>query len=126
MGPDFNRPVQRSGTMQIARRKVYDVQVVDLAGSLDSHSAGEIGDRLVEVARGPDKHVLLNLEQVEFVSSAGLRIILRAAKLLQTANGELKICGARPAVKDVMETSGFDSLLKIYSTEKDAFAAFTP
>ena len=80
---------------------------------------------LVAIAQGADRHVLLNLEQVEFISSAGLRIILRAAKLLQTANGELKICGARAAVKDVMQMSGFDSLLKIYDTEKEAFAAFS-
>ena len=112
--------------MQIATRKVYDVQVVDLTGSLDSHSAGDIGDRLTAIAQGPDKHVVLNLAQVEFVSSAGLRIILRAAKLLQNGHGELKICSAKAAVKDVMEISGFDSLLKIYDTEKDAFAAFTP
>src|SRR4051794_18554023 len=110
--------------MQIATRKVHDVQVVDLAGSLDSRAAGDIGDRLVEIAQAPEKHVLLNLEKVEFVSSAGLRIILRAAKLMQHRDGEMKICGAVPVVREVMETSGFDSLLKLYDTEKEAFASF--
>ncbi|MFO1027641.1 MAG: STAS domain-containing protein [Acetobacteraceae bacterium] len=111
--------------MQLATRKVYDVVVVDLTGSLDSHSAGEIGDQLTAIAQGADKHVLLNLEKVEYVSSAGLRIILRAAKLLQNAHGEMKLCAAQETVKDVMLTAGFDSLLKLYDSEKDAFAAFS-
>ena len=112
--------------MQITTRKVYDVQVVDLAGNLDSRGAGDIGDQLVEIAQASAKQVLLNLAKVEFVSSAGLRIILRAAKLLQNRDGELKICSAVEGVREVMETSGFDSLLKLYNTEKEAFAAFAP
>ena len=111
--------------MLVATRKVYEVQVVDLVGTLDSHAAGDIGDQLVAIARGSDKHVLLNLEKVDYISSAGLRIILRAAKLLQTAHGELKLCGPQSSVRDVMETAGFDSLLKVYETERDAFAAFS-
>ena len=111
--------------MQVATRKVHEVQVVDLVGTLDSHAAGDIGDKLVAIAQGPDKHVLLNLEKVDYISSAGLRIILRAAKLLQTAHGELKLCAPRASVRDVMETAGFDSLLKLYDSETDACAAFS-
>lgn len=110
--------------MQLATRKIHEVVVVDLTGSLDSHSAGEIGDQLTAIAQGTGKHVLLNLEKVTYVSSAGLRIILRAAKLLQTAHGEMKLCSAQDTVKDVMQTAGFDSLLKLYDTEQDAFASF--
>ena len=46
------------------------------------------------------------------------------AKLLQGKRGELKICDAKSGVKTVLETSGFDSLIKLYDTEKDAIAAF--
>jgi anti-anti-sigma factor len=111
--------------MELSIRRVYDVQVVDLIGTLDSHSAGEIDDRLTAIAQGEDKHVLLNLEEVPYASSAGLRIILRAAKLLQNRGGELKLCGPQPAVKDVLLTAGFDSLLKLYDSEGDAFTAFS-
>jgi len=74
--------------MKIATRKVYDVLVVDMSGRLDSHSSGDAGDRIVEIAQGEDKRVLLNLEQLEFVSSAGLRVILRGAKLLEGHHGD--------------------------------------
>lgn len=111
--------------MQIETRKVYDVLVVDMNGRLDSHSSGDAGDRLVEIVRGDDKHVLLNLAKVDYVSSAGLRVILRGAKLLQNKLGEMKICCAADGVKEVLLTSGFNSLVKVYATEKEAHAAFS-
>jgi anti-anti-sigma factor len=110
--------------MQIETRKVYDVLVVDMSGRLDSNSSGDAGDRIVEIAQGDDKRVLLNLDKLEYVSSAGLRVILRGAKLLQENRGELKICNARDGVKSVLESSGFNSLIRIYATEKEAFSAF--
>jgi anti-sigma B factor antagonist len=110
--------------MKIETRKVYDVLVVDMSGRLDSHSSGDAGDRIVEIAQGEDKRVLLNLENLEYVTSAGLRVILRGAKLLEGHRGELKICNAGDGVRTVLETSGFNSLIKIYDTEKEAFSAF--
>jgi anti-anti-sigma factor len=112
-------------TMQIDTRKVYDVLVIDIEGRLDSRTSGDIGDRMVAIAQGPDKHVLVNLAKLDYLSSAGLRIILQVAKLLQGNRGELKLCSANGLVKTVLETSGFESLLKWYDSEKDAFAAFS-
>nr|WP_294501043.1 STAS domain-containing protein [uncultured Rhodopila sp.] len=111
--------------MQISTRKVYDVQVIDVEGRLDSRTSGDIADRLTAIAQGPDKHVLLNIAKLEYLSSAGVRIILRTAKLLQGNRGELKICSPNAEVNSVLTTAGFDSLLKVYGTEKDAFAAFS-
>jgi anti-sigma B factor antagonist len=111
--------------MQIETRKVNDALIVDMSGRLDSHTAGDAGDRMVAIAQGADRHVVLNLATLDFVSSAGLRIILRAAKLLQVRDGKLTICGATGDVSSVLQASGFPSLLKIFETEQDAVAAFS-
>ena len=50
---------------------------------IESTSSGDAGDRIVDIAKGAHKRVLLNLEKLEYVSSAGLRVILRGAKSLQ-------------------------------------------
>ena len=110
--------------MQFAIRKVYDVLVVDLDGRLDSRSVGDVGDQLVHLAQGAQRRVLLNLAEVTYISSAGLRVILRAAKLAQENHGEVKICSASDGVKEVLETAGFDSLIKLYSSEQAAVSAF--
>ena len=110
--------------MEIATRRVYDTLVVDMGGRLDSHSSGDAGDRFVAIVQGDDKRIVLNLAKLDYVSSAGLRVILRGAKLLQERLGELKICGANQAVGNVLVTAGFDSLIKLYATEREALAAF--
>jgi anti-sigma B factor antagonist len=68
--------------MKIETRKIHDVLVVDMSGTLDSTSSGEAGDRIVNVAEGEHKRVLLNLAELEYVSSAGLRVILRRSKVV--------------------------------------------
>jgi anti-anti-sigma factor len=110
--------------MQIATRHVRDVLVIDLEGRLDSRTAGEVDDRIVAIATGADKRAVLNLRGVTFVSSAGLRIILRLSRLLQSHGGELRISDAQAMVGSVLQTAGFDSLLRIHATEQEAIAAF--
>ena len=110
--------------MKIETRKVDDVLVIDMSGRLDSRSSGEAGDRIVHIVQGDDRQILLNLQNVDYVSSAGLRIILLGSKLLQGNQGELKICCTEEGVKRVLEMSGFDSLIRMYDTEAEALSEF--
>jgi anti-sigma B factor antagonist len=110
--------------MQITTRTIYDVLVVDMAGRLDSVAVGDASDRMVAIAEGDNKRVVLNLAGVDYVSSAGLRVLLIAARLLKTHRGELKLCAARSEITKVIEIAGFNSLLNHYASEQDAVTAF--
>ncbi len=112
--------------MEISTRKVNDVLVVDMVGRLVTQTSGYAYDEMVQIAKSGNSKVVLNLDKLEYVSSAGLRAILVAAKLLRASKGELKICHTNGMVKKVMETSGFNSLLAMYDSENDALAAFSP
>ena len=111
--------------MEISIRKVNDVLVVDMAGRLVTETSGYASDEMVQIAKSGNSKVVLNLDKLEYISSAGLRIILVAAKLLRTSGGELKICHANAIVNQVMETSGFKNLLPMYDSENNALAAFS-
>ncbi len=110
--------------MQIGTRLVDDMTVVDMTGRLDSATSGDAHDELVRIAKSGVSKVVLNLDKMEYVSSAGLRVILTAAKLLKSSSGEMKICHANGVVKEVLETSGFDHIIDIYDHENDAIEAF--
>ena len=110
--------------MQISTRESYGVTVVDLEGRLDTSSSGDTGDELVRLVKEGRTKLLLNLDKVDYVSSAGLRAILIAAKLMQTARGEMRICSPNKAVREVMEVSGFDNLLRLHETEANALSEF--
>lgn len=110
--------------MEIRTRRVSDVLIVDMVGRLDSRTAGPASTELNQIAQGGHGKLVLNVHGLEYLSSAGLRAILVAAKLVQVHGGAIKICDANATVKHVMEVSGMSSLLRVYDTEKDALAAF--
>ncbi len=109
--------------MEISTRNVDGVTVIDISGSLDTQTSGAASDEMARIAQEASK-MLLNLESLDFLSSAGLRVILRTAKQLKGAGGAIKVCNAGGVVKEVMEISGFGSLLDLHASEADALAAF--
>ena len=110
--------------MEITARHQGDVLVLDMAGRLEKSTAGIAHDTFVDFAKAQPKKVMLNLDKLQYVSSAGLRVILTLAKLLQSSNGELKISHANGSVKEVLQTSGFNSLIKIVDDEETAIASW--
>lgn len=109
--------------MEISIRESSGVTVVDMNGSLDTRSLGYASEELNQLVKEGTTKLLLNLEQVNYVSSAGLRAILVAAKLLKTARGEMRLCSPNANVREVLEVSGFNSLLTLHETEADALFA---
>ena len=110
--------------MEITTRETIDVMVVILSGRLDAQTSDSASDELSRVAQQGKVNILLNLNDLEFVSSAGLRVLLQIAKLVQGENGKLMVCHANGVVKEVMELSGFESFLQMHETERDALAAY--
>src|ERR1700704_6035181 len=97
--------------MQINTRESYDVLVVDIVGRLDTTTSGYGYDEMVRIAKGGNKKIVVNLKGREFVSSAGLRVLLTAAKLVQASSGQIKFCQPTDVVKQALALSGFNSLL---------------
>jgi anti-anti-sigma factor len=102
--------------MEITARHNGDILVLDVAGRLDTSTSGGAHDAIVGFAKTQPK--------VDYISSAGLRVILTLAKLLQSSNGEMKICRANGSVNEVLQTSGFNSLIKIVDDEETAIASW--
>ena len=109
--------------VEINTRSVEGVTIVDISGSLDTQTSGTASEEMSRIAEDGTK-LLLNLEGLEFLSSAGLRVMLRTAKQLKGSGGSIKVCSAAGVVKEVMEISGFGSLLDLYASESEALASF--
>jgi anti-sigma B factor antagonist len=110
--------------MELTKRVLDNTLVVDITGELDTQTAGSAMDALQEHVDTNPENFLINLAGVDFVSSSGLRVILRTAKQVRANGGNMKVCGARGMVKEVLEISGFHRLLDMYDEEAQALAAF--
>lgn len=109
--------------MEIRTRLEDDITVVDLLGNLDTHTSGTASEELARIAQGASK-LLLNLEGLEYLSSAGLRVLLRTSKQLKRAGGTTKICGAKGTVLEVLGISGLGELIDLHVSEREALSVF--
>lgn len=85
--------------MKITTNEVAGVTFVNISGEIMSTTSGAVMDVLVDLVQGGKNKLLLNIKDVSFISSAGLRSILVAAKLLQNSDGQMRICSANESVK---------------------------
>jgi anti-anti-sigma factor len=108
--------------MAVAIEDLGDVRVIILAERIDSGNAAET-ETAVKRALDAGPRVLLDMEELTYISSAGLRVVLMAAKQIRAAGGKIGVCGIEGNVKQVFEISGFLSLLSVYPDRVAALAA---
>jgi anti-anti-sigma factor len=108
--------------MQISTRTSNDIHIVAINGSLDSTTSPEAQKSLDAVVAGAKK-VALDFSQLDYISSAGLRILLGVAKQLRAKGGTLGMFGLNQSVREVFDISGFSSILPFYPSEADALGA---
>ena len=108
--------------MQFSTRTSNDVHIVAISGSLDSGTAPDAQKSLDAVVAGAKK-VVLDFSGLDYISSAGLRVLLGAAKHLRASGGKLGMFGLNQSVREVFEISGFSTILSVYQSEAEALGA---
>jgi len=106
--------------MEIAVEKRGHVDLLALSGKLDAGTAGALEQKLVAAIEAGGKHVLLNCAALSYVSSAGLRVLLMAAKKLKPANGQIVLSALQPHIREVFDIAGFSSIFPIHDTDEAA------
>jgi anti-anti-sigma factor len=110
-------------TMKIIERRVGETLVIALEGRLDGITCPAMQRYLVEVIDRGDSRILLDCERLAYISSAGLRVLLIAAKSLRTRVGVIALSGLQYHVREVIEIAGFNILIPIFDQKEDAIAA---
>jgi anti-anti-sigma factor len=108
--------------MQISTRTSNDIHIVAITGSLDSTTSPE-AQKSLDTVLAHAKKVLLDFSELDYISSAGLRVLLGAAKHLRASGGTLGMFGLNQSVREVFEISGFSSILSVYQSEAEALGA---
>lgn len=109
--------------MQITTEQVDTTLVVIPAGRLDSNNATGFEKTVTDYVRNGERRIVIDLSQIEYISSAGLRVVLMLVKQLKAGNGSLVLCGMKPSIKEVFDISGFSKILQIRGTRAEALAA---
>ena len=108
--------------MDIQEETQGSLVVVAPSGRVDGFTSPELEKRISEIIERGDHRVLLDCENMEYISSAGLRVVLVSAKKCQNEGGKLAVCALQPSCKSVMEVSGFLNMLEYHDTRDAALA----
>ncbi len=92
-------------------------------GRLDSATAREFEGTMRATIQDDDRAVILNLSQLSYISSAGLRAVLVVAKGLWKRNAAFALCTLPDTVLEIVRLSGFDKIIQIHGTETEALDA---
>ncbi len=109
--------------MEFAQELSGDVVIVKLSGRLDSSTAQGAEEDFARVLGGGALHLAIDMSNLEYISSAGLRVLLVVARKVQQADGRVVLFGVVRNVREVFSISGFDRIFAIQPDLASAVAA---
>ena len=112
------------GLVELKEEEKGNVLVFKIHGRLDAISSPSVEKRILEFIDQGHYKLLLNFSGVDYLSSAGMRMLLSILKKLKSYTGKLVVCSITPNVMDVLKMSGFDHVLELTQTEEDAMNRF--
>ncbi|MBX3305084.1 MAG: STAS domain-containing protein [Nitrospira sp.] len=118
-------------TLTVTSRENAGVTLVRMQGSLSATTAEQGNQEMKKIVDSGAKKVVINLADVDYISSGGIRVLILACKQLNNIQGEMKIAAAKGMVKEALDASGFNLLNRVYgesiqlcNTEEEAVATF--
>jgi anti-sigma B factor antagonist len=100
------------------------VSVMKVKGRVDSETSPELDEALTKLLQQGRNQIVLNLQDVDFMSSAGLRTIVKAFQAAKKSGGDLRLASVSDPVEVVLRTVGMMQMLQMYPTDQEALASF--
>ncbi len=107
--------------MNLNLKKSGNAVIIYLEGRLDVHLSADIEKEINNLIESdPDSHLLLNLKDVEYMSSSGLRIFVSTMRILKGKNRKLVLCNMNNAVRKIFEVVELTDMFDIFNSEAEA------
>jgi anti-anti-sigma factor len=100
------------------------VAVIRLSGRFDAYEVPSVREWLAVQHRANITRILINLQDVSFLDSAALATLVSGMKNCRAAGGDLRVCGLQHPVRIIFELTKMDQVLAVFTSERDALAAF--
>jgi anti-sigma B factor antagonist len=100
------------------------VSIMQVKGRVDSETAPELESALTNLLNSNKNKIVLNLQAVDFLSSAGLRAMVRALKQAQESGGDLRLASVSEPIEVILRTVGMLQMFKMYPSDREAMAGF--
>lgn len=119
-----DRPMRSGGDMEITVTEYKRVAVVQPIGRVDSSTAPELEAAIGRLTHAGKHNLVLDFSQVEYLSSAGLRVMVAALKAARQSGGDLCLACPSPRIIEALRLAGVDALVTIYDSREAAVGSF--
>ena len=106
--------------MEISSKTENNVLIVSVNGRIDAVTSPELESSIQELLDGGTNKLIMDLSELEYISSAGLRVILSTAKKLKALDGDILVANLQGPVMEVFEISGFSSIIQVFDSVENA------
>ncbi len=116
--------------MEVAHRRMHRVDILSIDGRMQAPEAAQLQERINQLFAEGRFRIVLDLKNLEYVSSPGLRVLIEARKrarewkLTDFDRGDVRIVNLPPRIKEVFDLTGFTSLFQVYDDLVDAVGSF--
>jgi anti-sigma B factor antagonist len=110
--------------LRLRVRTQSETTVVEVSGEIDLHSAPQLRAELLKVGEVAKPRYVIDLNEVSFIDSTGIGVLVGALKRAREKAGNLHFCGAQSRVKRVFESTGLMRALPLFDSREAAIAAF--
>ena len=111
--------------MNVESQRQNEKLVLVTEGRVDGTNATDFQDAMKGAIQDSDRAVVLDLANLTYISSAGLRVVLLIAKDLQRQGAKFAACSLSDSVKEVFVISGFDKIIPIHDTQEAAIGSLS-
>ncbi|MEM8727783.1 MAG: STAS domain-containing protein [Chlamydiota bacterium] len=111
--------------IKIQIKKDRGASIVRIEGRMDATSAPALERKLAEEIDNGNSKLILDFAKVDYLSSAGMRLLLSITKKLAEGKGGLHLCSVSEEVMEIIKMAGFERIIRIFPTEQEAIERFS-
>lgn len=108
--------------MEFIEEKHHDITILGLHGRLDSVTSRTVEEKLLSLIERGERYLIVDCAELAYISSAGLRVFLMAAKRVTQVKGKLVLTTLNHEVQQVFDLTGFSSILQICGSREEALS----
>lgn len=108
----------------LQRKVIQDISVIDVSGDIDFREMIKIKDVIGALIDKDQTKVVLNLKAVDHINYLSIGVLVERLRLLRNLNGDLKLAGMSPFVRDIFKVVGMDQFFEQYTSLDEAIESF--